>query len=614
MTVYGFPYSIVEIAFVGTPYNPGSFTWEDVTTYVKELTIRRGRSDEFQEFDPGTATVVLKNTDRRFDPINTSSPYYPNVTPRRAIRISAAVDVSGTITYHEVFFGFVEGWPVTISDGGFNNTVTIEAVDILGLLAQEELPDDLADKYIRSLSPRHYWPLNDPIDPVAYTGQTLQDYGSFPVPLTPYSTFKTANCAGLAIGLADTAVSIAETDFVDGWSFGGLPTHSSTTSSLAIWFHAPQLTQLNVAEWGQQLNYQVLYDSTLSQISYFVITGSAIIEYTGTVALDLSVPHHLALNVTNSTGAVASLYVDAQPVTMAFASNTAASLPNYESFSSGQGRRQQAITFDRALTATEIETIYRLSRAIITESTAARFQRLMDYSPLPSTYYLIPTGTVGTVSGITTGGPAITTELQLLNDSEGGNLYVNKEGKIVMTGRTAFAEGRSLTSQATIGTTGITIGPEMTYRLDAETMRNSLTMGFAGEGVVEVIDQDSVDNYGTVGGTWSTQLSSQLDAENLGDLLVGFSSDPKVVISPVEVNASAVADDWNTILALELLDRITLTVSPAVGSVLSFPQLLQSIEHRSVPGQWSTTLNGSVRFTNPFILDSSLLDGPDLLI
>lgn len=613
MTVYGFPYAIVEISFVGEPYNPASFSWEDVSEYVEELTVRRGRSDEFQEFDPGTATIKLSNRDRRFDPLNTSSPYYPNVTPRRAIRISAAVDVSGSISYHEVFFGFVEGWPVTISEGGYNNTVTIEAVEILGLLAQEELPDDLADKYIRGLSPRHYWPLNDPIDPVAYTGQTLQDYGSDPVPLTPYGTFKTSNCDGLAIGLANTAVSIAETDFVDGWSYSRAP-YSSNAASLALWFQAPQLDQLTVASWGSQLDTNISYDVTAGQLEIQILTGSLLKTYTGNIALDLSISHHLAVNIDNTTSAISSVYVDAQPLSMTLASSTSYSASLFESYSSGQGRRQQIVVLARALTATEIETIYRLSRAIITESTAARFQRLMDYSPLPSTYYLTPSGTVGTVSGITTGGPSIATELQLLNDSEGGNLYVNKDGKIVMTGRTAFATGRSLTSQATIGTTGITIGPEMTYRLDAETMRNSLTMGFAGEGVVEVVDTDSVTAYGTVGGTWSTQLSTQQDAENLGDLLVGFSSDPKVVISPVEVNASAVADDWNTILALELLDRITLTVSPAVGSALSFPQLLQSIEHRSVPGQWSTTLNGSVRFTNPFVLDLSLLDGPDLLI
>jgi hypothetical protein len=238
----------------------------------------------------------------------------------------------------------------------------------------------------------------------------------------------------------------------------------------------------------------------------------------------------------------------------------------------------------------------------------------MGYTPVPSGFWTTPVDTVGTVSGITTGGPSITSELQLLNDSEGGNLYVNKAGELTLTGRNAFATGTSLTSQATIGTTGITIGPEIQYRVDAETMRNELTMGFAGEGVVELRDSTSVTAYGTSGGTWTTQLSTQDQAIALGNLLIGFSKDPKVVVSPVEVNVSAVAADWATILGLELLQRITLTLAPAVGSSMSFPQLVQSIEHRVVPGEWSTTLNGSVRFTNPFILGSSLLGGPDLLI
>lgn len=609
-----YPDVIVEISFASTPYT-ASPIWVDVTDKVRELTVRRGRSDEFQEFDPGTATITLDNRTRDFDPLNSSSPYAPNVIPRRAIAITAKNTIGGTDTYFPVFRGFVEGWPVSITDGGYDSTVTVECVDIMGLLAQEELPDDLADNYIRSLSPRHYWPLNDPIDPVAYTSQTLADYGSYPIPLTPYGSFKTSNCDGLAIGLADTAVSIAETDFVDGWSFGGfLPTYSSTEASLSLWFQAPQLDQLTVASWGSQIDTNISYDVTSSELSVQVLNGTTEKVYNGTIALDLSISHHLVLNINNSTAAVSSVYIDAQPLTMTLASTTAFPFTNYESYSSGQGRRQQIVTLARAMTATEVETIYRLSRAIITETTAARFQRLIDYSPLVAGMYLTPTDTVGTVSGITTGGPSITSELQLLNDSEGGNLYVNKDGKIVMTGRNAFAAGTSLTSQATIGTTGITIGPEIQYRVDAETMRNALTMGFAGEGVVEVFDQTSVDTYGTSGGTWTTQLSTQQDAQALGNLIVGFSKDPKVVVNPVEVNVAADASSWATILGLELLDRITLVVAPAVGSSISLPQLVQSIEHRIAPGQWSTTLNGSVRWTNPFILDSSSLDGPDYLI
>lgn len=607
-----YPNVQVEISFVSAPYTVSPI-WVDVTDYVREVTVRRGRSDEFQEFEAGTATITLDNRDRRFDPLNTSSPYSPNVVPRRGIRITALNTIGGTTTSFRMFRGFVEGWPVSITDAGFDSTVTVECVDIMGLLAQEELPDDLADSYIRSLNPRHYWPLNDPIDPVTYTTQSLKDYGSSPVDLTPYSTFKTANCEGLAIGLADTAISIAETDFVDGWSYSRGP-YSSAYSSLSLWFQAPQLDQLTVASWGQQRNTNISYDVNTSELSIQVLSGTTLAEFVGTIALDLSIAHHLVVNLDNSFASPSSVYVDGQPLTMSLSSFVGFFASLFESYQSGQGRRQQIVTLDRELTATEVQTIYRLSRAIITETTSARFTRLMGYTPVPSGFWTTPVGTVGTVSGITTGGPSITSELQLLNDSEGGNLYVNKAGELTLTGRNAFATGTSLTSQATIGTTGITIGPEIQYRVDAETMRNELTMGFAGEGVVELRDSTSVTAYGTSGGTWTTQLSTQEDALNLGNLLIGFSKDPKVVVNPVEVNVSAMAADWATILGLELLDRITLTLAPDVGSSMSLPQLVQSIEHRVIPGEWSTTLNGSTRFTNPFILDSSLLDGPDLLL
>jgi hypothetical protein len=609
----GYPLVIVEMAFTSSP-NPGPYAttvvFTDVSDYVQEVTTRRGRSDEFQEFESGTATITLDNRDRRFDPLNTSSPLNGKLVPRVAVRISATID---GLSPRQVFRGFVSGWPVSISEAGYNNTVTVECFDLMGLLEQEELPDDLADSYIRSLNPRHYWPLNDPIDPVTYTTQSLADYGSSPVPLTAYSTFKTANCEGLAIGLANTAVSIAETDFVDGWSYSRSP-YSSAAASLSLWFQAPQLDQLTVASWGSQCDTNISYDVTSSTLEIQVLSGTTLGTFVGTIALDLSIAHHLVVNMDNSIAAPSSVYVDGQPLTMSLSSLVAFSASLFESYSSGQGRRQQIVTLDRALTATEVETIYRLSRAIITETTAARFQRLMNYTPLPASAYVTPTGTVGTVSGITTGGPSVTSELQLLNDSEGGNLFVNKAGQLVMTSRNAFAEGRSLTNQATIGTTGITIGPEIQYRVDAETMRNALTMGFAGEGVVEVVDEASVEAYGVSGGTWSTQLSTQQDAFQLGNLLVGFSKDPKVVVSPVEVNVAADSGQWQTVLELELLDRVTLVLAPAVGSSISLPQLVQSIEHRVIPGEWSTTLNGSVRFTNPFIIGSSLLGGPDLLL
>ena len=607
----GYPSVEVEIAFANSPYAGVGITWVSVTQWLREVTVRRGRSDEFQDFDTGTATIVLDNRDRRFDPLNTSSPYHPNVQPRKQIKISA---VNGLTTY-EVFRGYVDGWPVSITDAGFDSTVTIECYDVLGLLAEEELPDDLADSYIRSLAPLHYWPLNDPIDGVNYTTQRLQDYGSRAQPLTPAGSFRTANCDGLAVGLADTAVSVAETEFVNAWRFSTGPfTPSSGFGALSVWFQAPAADSVVVADWGLRASCNSVYDSTTSQLVVQMLDGTNLRDYVGTISLDLSISHHLVVNTNQTAATVVSVYVDAQPVTMTLASTTSFPTSLFEYFDTGEGRKQQAAVFGDSLTANQVQTIYQLSRAAITETTAARFTRLIGYTPLPATAYITPTGTIGTVSGITTGGPAIMSELQLLNDSEGGNLFVNKGGQLTMTNRRAFAQGKSLTNQATIGTTGITIGPEISYRLDSETMRNELTMGFAGEGTVEVKNATAVAAYGAKGGTWSTQLSSQQDALELANLVVGFSKDPKVVISPVEVNVSAVDADWDKVLRLELLERYTLALAPAVGSAINVPQLVQSIEHRVIPGEWSTTLNGSTRYTNPFIIGSSLLGGTDLIL
>ncbi len=174
-------------------------------------------------------------------------------------------------------------------------------------------------------------------------------------------------------------------------------------------------------------------------------------------------------------------------------------------------------------------------------------------------------------------------------------------------------QGTSLTSEATFGGADISIGTEINYRLDAKNLRNSLAVGYSGDGSIEVSNSASITAYGTAGGSWSTQLSTVEDAQTIGNLLVGFSATPAVVIDPIEVNVANNDDDWNRILGLELLNRITLNIVQKVGSTLTFSQILQSITHTVTPSQWSTTINGSVRFTNPFIIGTSLIGGTDLI-
>lgn len=82
------PTTKVEISFVSA-WDAASPTWVDVTSYVRSIEISRGRQADLNPFDDGQARVTLDNRDGRFNPSNTASPYYPNVKPRRQIRITA---------------------------------------------------------------------------------------------------------------------------------------------------------------------------------------------------------------------------------------------------------------------------------------------------------------------------------------------------------------------------------------------------------------------------------------------------------------------------------------------------------------------------------------------
>jgi len=603
-----YPVAKVYIAFNDGPY-VASPTWTDITTYVRQINIQRGRTDELSNFESGNATVVLDNRSRIFDPFYTAGTYYGKLLPRRQIKIEAYKPTDP----YPVFRGFVEGWPVSITDAGFDTTVTVQCFDALGLLADEELPDDISSTYILSLSPRHYWPLDDPIDPETYTTAQLKDLGSSPQPLRPFGTFRTANGPGLAPALPNTCLQVSETEFEPAWTFDG-SAMAATVSTAVGWYIQGTGTNFVILQYSLSHQVEYIYDVTLDKSTVNVYDGTTQRSYSATTYLDANIAHHVAI-VVNSNATLNTLYIDGQAVTTSLTSTAFAVSGIIEDLQTGAGRKQQLAIFTTQLTSSEVKTIYRLGRGLLTEGTVARFNRLIGYTPFPSALTATPSASYSaTLAEISTGGPPVTEELQTVSDSEGGNLFVSKNGTLTLTSRMAIFEGTSLTSEATFGGANISIGTEINYRLDSSNLRNTLAVGYSGDGSTEVSNATSITAYGTAGGSWNTQLSTVEDAQTLGNLLVGFSATPAVVIDPIEVNVAANDDDWNRVLGLELLNRITLDIVQKVGSTLTFSQILQSITHTITPSQWSTTINGSVRFTNPFIIGTSLIGGTDLII
>jgi hypothetical protein len=108
------------------------FTWTDVTPYVREWHVRRGRNHELDRVQTAEASVSFGNRDGRFDPNKAAGPYYPNVQPGKRMRIRATYNA---VTY-SIFNGYIETWPQVWSMGPLGDAeVTIKAADAFKILS-----------------------------------------------------------------------------------------------------------------------------------------------------------------------------------------------------------------------------------------------------------------------------------------------------------------------------------------------------------------------------------------------------------------------------------------------------------------------------------------------
>lgn len=64
----------IQIALTGTVWNPSN--WVDIAPFVRGFDVTRGRSNELQQTVAGQLSLDLINTDGRFNPWSTNSPYY----------------------------------------------------------------------------------------------------------------------------------------------------------------------------------------------------------------------------------------------------------------------------------------------------------------------------------------------------------------------------------------------------------------------------------------------------------------------------------------------------------------------------------------------------------
>ncbi len=130
----------VEIAFDSNPFDNNP-TFTDISTFVRSFNTSRGRVNELGQFPSGKTTIILSNADNRFNPTNTSSPYFDSsagktkIQPLKRIRISAIYD---SVTYR-VFEGFLDKIPVSYPANGNDSVVTLTASDAFRIFKQSDI-------------------------------------------------------------------------------------------------------------------------------------------------------------------------------------------------------------------------------------------------------------------------------------------------------------------------------------------------------------------------------------------------------------------------------------------------------------------------------------------
>jgi hypothetical protein len=265
--------------------------------------------------------------------------------------------------------------------------------------------------------------------------------------------------------------------------------------------------------------------------------------------------------------------------------------------------------------ATRARQYYGAGVGAAAETSRAKAERVLSRSNLPVAWQSLDTNPESTL-GTQGENLALVNELQKIADSEGGELFATKDGLLRLTNRSTAAANGAGTSSANFVDAGVGLpyGPNLSININADEIINRLDVTFSGGGEITTEITTSVTANGVAETSLDTYLATKQDAIDFAAHQVGTFSQPVPQFSALEVSVTQNLTQWATILGLELLDKISLTVTPKTGAPITQPLISNSITHDITPGQWTTTVQGSARYIGWFVIGRSLIGGPDLLV
>jgi len=512
--------------------------WSDITSYVRSLSISRGKDELLDGFSAGSVSIELDNRDRRFDPLYAASPYNGDIIPRREVRVFSNYTVT-TPTRTNLA---LNPRPTYLTSGQPNNWYTN-----LGSTEKPDLTvvDSINYVYIANLA-RPYTSVY--VDFTATAGQihTISGQVTRLDDLTNSSfvvnvQFFTA--AGLATGVPSTnsrlfdgvltSSALAPSDAATGRiEFTTSPTFSGITS--------PAVNQL-VVEVGSQVS--TFYDGDTAD------TADATYSWAGTPGSSVS-----TVDFSNSGSGFAFYgYIDDWDLSYDIGGNNTATIKASDGF----GLLANQFIADQTMPI---------------ESSGLRILRLLSDPNInyPGPARSIQTGVKFLGTDVTLSDNALS-YLQDIELSELGQLFVDKTGNLTFldSSRNNPKISDSKQTFSDDGTGIAFINLDVIY--GSEQLTNTLTVTYPG-GSVTATNSTSVDSYGVTSLAIETLNQNSTDAAYLAAYYTLRFGLPQYRVNAITVNVlSLSAANQTAVLGLELGDVVTVKFTP--GNVA--PQVVQ---------------------------------------
>lgn len=601
-------------------------TWTDVTAYVRGLSFQRGRSTELDQFQTGSASVVLSNADRRFDPLYASSPYAGSLTPLRPIRITLEhIDATSTTQTIPVFFGYIDGWPQSYEMYG-DATVTINASDMFKVLNNLVLPGVWGDT-IASEFPWVWLRFNDgEVQKLTNQGDEQSVWWWSDPAVNVLSKVIGKSVAGLIADDSDQAGEFTDGAYVLSGNYAVMP--APVDLAIEFWFSTTQKGSDTYSLCRLGTGKSAVYGHVLSYLDYGVVqfcigdslsASSTFDVWTSSVLVNDGRPHHVVVNYGTTPG----LYVDGVAATKTVSNVATETIAGgvsyggiggdfyytstYKASKTFNGSVDEFLIWADNLTEATIAEHYTIGLGTFAtgERTDQRADRILNLIDWPTDGRDLGTG-LTTVQGIRTSGKTALAALQEVEAAEQGMLFAGADGTITFLTRDDFNKA---TTAATFGDSTGEVGYQdiVIEQSDAD-IANQVSVSRANGATSTQIDATSQAAY------WPRTLEvtdlicdDDAFAEQLAkDLLRRYKSPQTRIRRLSGTIRGRSAADRQIMLDVGIGDRVTVKRRPqGVGAAIS-----QDLQVQSVSGEVGTdnlvlSFDLGPQPTQGFVLDSS---------